>query len=184
MKARILALVLIASSLGCLRHRGWFTPQDPNVQMLSHDSIMVGGPIDGPTFRALKIAADDFFPAWGGPRACIDTPEAYKYYAVRRGEIVYVALLQDPRYCGREYSSLDSGARYAISVDGHILRRMLDGEPESDTPEEGGFDAGGSEAVLLDGGAEAIDVTVPSGVQVSFPVLADAGTPSPDAGTP
>jgi len=184
MKARVLVLLLLACSLGCLHHRRWFEPQDSNVPMLSHDSIMVGGPIDGPTFRALKVAADDFFPTWTGPRACIDRPEAYKYYAVRRGEIIYVAMLQDPSSCGRAYPSLDSGARYAISVDGRILRRLLDGEPDSDTLEDAGFDAGGSEPVFLDGGAEAVDVTVPQEAGVSFPVFTDAGSPSPDAGTP
>ncbi|HEX8434413.1 hypothetical protein [Archangium sp.] len=182
MKARVFALLLMAISLGCLRHRGWLEPRDSDVRMLSYDSIMLGGSIDGPTFRALKVAADDFFPAWGGPRACIDTPEAYKYYVVRRGEIIYVALLQDPSYCGRPYPSLDSGARYAIRVDGLILRRLLDGEP--DTLADGGLDAGGSEPVFLDGGDEAVDVTVPPDARVSFPVFADAGSPSPDAGSP
>src|SRR5688500_4274390 len=108
MKAKSFALLFMVVSLGCLRHRGWFEPQDSSVRMPSYDSIMVGGLIDGPTLRALKIATDDFFPAWGPPRACIDTPEAHRYYAVRRGDIVYVAILQDPSYCGRAYSSLDS----------------------------------------------------------------------------
>lgn len=184
MKAKVCALLLMAISLGCLHRRGWFEPRDPNIRMPSYDSIMAGGPIDGPTLRALKVATDDFFPAWVGPRACIDTPEAYTYYAVRRGEIIYVALLQNPGYCGRTSSSLDSGARYAIGVDGRILNRLLDGEPEPDAWEDGGVDAGGAEPVFLDGGAEAIDVTVPPDVQTGFLFFTDAGTPSPDAGTP
>ncbi len=35
--------------------------------------------------------------------------------------------------------------------------------------EDGCFDAGGSEPVILDGGVEAVDVTVPPDVLVSFP---------------
>ena len=133
-----------------------------------------------PDASRLKVAADDFFPAWGLPRACIDTPEAHRYYAVRHGEIIYVAILQDPGHCGRTYSSLDSGGRYAISVDGHILRRLIGDEPEQGfTEEDGGVEPG-----FLDGGASAIDVTVPPDAQVRFPFLADAGSPSPDAGTP
>ncbi|MFY0564457.1 hypothetical protein ACN28E_11450 [Archangium lansingense] len=145
---------------------------------------MAGGPIDGPTLRALQVAVSDFFPGWGPPRACIDTPEAHKYYAVRRGERIYVAILQDPSYCGREHSSLDSGVRYAISVDGLILRRLLDGEPELDTPGDGGFEEGSSEPVSLDGGTPAIDVTVPPEARTSFPVSASGGSPPPDGGTP
>lgn len=95
-----------------------------------------------------------------------------------------MAILQNPSYCGRAYSSLDSGVRYAISVDGRILRRLLDGEPEIDTPENGGAEDAGSEPASLDGGATAIDVTVPPGTRVSFPVSADGGSPLSDGGTP
>lgn len=179
MKANIFVLLPIVIALGCISHRDWFQRQDSSIQMLSYDSITRGALIDGPTLRALQVAADDFFPSWGLPRACIDTPEAHRYYAIRRGEIIYVAILQDPGYCGRAYSSLDSGVRYAISVDGRILRRLLDGEPDLNAPAEGG-----AEPVILDGGAAAIDVTVPLDARVSFPASADAGTSSPDGGTP
>jgi hypothetical protein len=180
MKAKRFALLLIVISVGCLHHRAWLEHQDSSVRMPSYDSIMAGASIDGPTLRALKVASDDFFPAWGLPRACIDTPEAHRYYAVRRDDIIYVAILQDPSYCDRAYSSLDSGGRYAISVDGRLLRRLLDGEPELGSLNEDG----GSEPVVLDGGAAAIDVTVPPDARVSFPIGADAGNPSPDAGMP
>jgi hypothetical protein len=146
--------------------------------MLRYDSIFAGTSIDGSTLKAIKVAADDFFSAYV-PRACIDTPEAHRYYAVRRGETIYVAIVQDPAYCGRAYHSLDSGVRYAISVDGRILRRLLDGEPDLNTPADGG-----AEPVILDGGTATIDVTVPPDARVGFPVSADAGVPSPDAGTP
>jgi hypothetical protein len=184
MKTKSFAILLIAISMGCLHHRDWLQHQDSRILMPDYHAIMAGGPIDGPTLRALQIAANDFFPAWGPLRACIDTPEAHRYYAVRRDEVIYVAILQDPSYCGRAYSSLDSGVRYAISVDGRILRRLLNGEPELDTPEAGGVEDAGSEPASLDGGATAIDVTVPPEARVSFPVFADGGSPSPDGGTP
>lgn len=184
MKTKSLALLLIVVSAGCLHHRGWLQHQDSSVRMPGYDAIMAGAPIDGPTLRALQVAANDFFPAWGPLRACIDTPEAHKYYAVRRGEVIYVAILQDPGYCGRAHSSLDSGVRYAISVDGRILRRLLDGEPEMDAPTEDSAEDGGSVPAIQDGGATELDVTVPPGAQVSFPVFADGGTPSSDGGTP
>ncbi|HYO65216.1 MAG TPA: hypothetical protein VEU33_03970, partial [Archangium sp.] len=171
MKTKSLALLLVAVSVGCLHHRGWLQHQDPSIRMPGYDAIMAGAPIDGPTLRALQVATHDFFPAWGPPRACIDTPEAHKYYAVRRGELIYVAILQDPGYCGRTHSSLDSGVRYAISVDGRILHRLLDDEPELNTPEEGRIEDGGSEPIRMDGGATAIDVIVPPDARVSFPVL-------------
>lgn len=179
MKAKRLLLLPIVIALGCIHPRDWFQPQDSSIQMLSYDSIFAGTPIDGSMLKALKIAADNFFSARGTARACIDTPEAHRYYAVRSGEIIYVAIVQDPAYCGRAYHSLDSGVRYAISVDGRILRRLLDGEPDLYAPEDGG-----AEPVILDGGTAAIDVTVPPDARVSFPVSADAGIPSPDAGTP
>lgn len=176
MKTKSFALLLIVISMGCLHHRGWLQHQDSSVPMPGYDAIVASAPIDGPTLRALQVAASDFFPAWGPPRACIDTPEAHSYYAVRRGELIYVAILQNPGYCGRAHSSLDSGVRYAISVDGRILRRLLDGEPDLDTPEDGG--------VSLGEGATAIDVTVPPEARVSFPVTADGDTPPVDGGSP
>ncbi|WNG55065.1 hypothetical protein F0U59_09955 [Archangium gephyra] len=184
MKVKSLALPLIFISVGCLHHRGWLQNQDPSIRMPGYDAIMAGAPIDGPTLRALQVATNDFFPSWGPLRACIDTPEAHKYYAVRRGEVIYVAILQNPGYCGRAHSSLDSGVRYAIGADGRILRRLLDGEPALDTLEEDGVEDGGPAPTGLDGGTTAIDVTVPPDARVSFPVVADGGIPSPDGGTP
>lgn len=184
MKTKSLAILLIAISMGCIHRRGWLQHQDSRIPMPDYHAIMTGGPIDGPTLRALQLAANDFFPSWGPLRACIDTPEAHRYYAVRRDEVIYVAILQDPGYCGRAYSSLDSGVRYAISVDGRILRRLLDGEPELDTPEDGGAEDAGSEPASLDGGATVIDVTIPPDARVSFPGSVDGGSPSPDGGTP
>ena len=186
MRAGGFALLLTLAALGCPRQRGWPQQQEPGLGMPGYEAIMAGTAIDGPTLRALEVAAADFFPAQDAPRACIDTPAAHKFYAVRNGEVIYIAILQDPAYCGRAYPSLDAGVRYAISLDGRILRRLLDGEPDLATGQADAED-GGTDSTLLDGdgGATSIDVSVPPASQVSFPVLADAGgTPSTDAGVP
>ncbi|MFP2929822.1 hypothetical protein ACLESO_32445 [Pyxidicoccus sp. 3LG] len=165
-------LLSIGLALGCVRHHAWRQQLAPSLPMPSYDVIMEGTVIDGPTLRALQVAADDFFPASSTPQACIDTPEAHRYYAVRHGEVIYVAILQEPSHCGRAHPSLDAGARYAIGVDGRILRRLLDGEPDFGVPEENG-----PEPVVLDGGAADIDVTVSPDAGSGFPGLAeDAGT--------
>ncbi|KFA91823.1 hypothetical protein [Archangium violaceum] len=49
---------------------------------------------------------------------------------IRRGDIIFVYISEDPEYCGRKYPALDSGVKYAISTEGRILRRLLDGQPE------------------------------------------------------
>ena len=181
MKTKSLALLLVGLSVGCFHHRNRWPPRDPSIRMPDHEAIRRGPPIDGPTLRALQLAADDFFPAWGPLRACVDTPEAHTYHAVRYDEIIYVAISQDPGYCGRSYAALDSGARYAISVEGRILQRLLDGEPEPDVPGED-VEEGDSETAVLDGGTQTIDVTVPPGTQTGFPLSVDGGSSSPDGG--
>jgi hypothetical protein len=182
MKTQSLVLLLVSLSMGC-RHRGWFQHQDSSVRMPGYESLLQGAPIDGPTLRALQVAADDFFPAWGPLRACIDTPEAHKYYAIRRGEVVYVAIVQNPGHCDRTYSSLDSGVRYAISVDGRILRRLLDGEPEAGSASDD-IEDGTAGAAIQESGTAEIDVTIPSDARVQFPVPTDGGNPPSDGGTP
>ena len=184
-KTRLLALLLTGLFMGCPHHRGWFRHEDPSIQMLEPEAIMVGSPIDGPTLRALQIATHDFFPTWGPLRACIDTPEAHKYYALRRGNIIYVAIAPDPDYCGRTHAVFDAGVRYAISIDGRILRRLLDGEPGSNATDEEDMELQDSGSVLLDAGAMDIDVTPSVDAQSDFPPLRDGGPgPTPDGGLP
>lgn len=185
MKARSFALLLVLLSFGCPRPRRWVEQQDPSVRMPGYDAIMAGASIDGPSLRALEVAANDYFPAGGAPRACIDTPEAHRFYAVRSGDVIYVAILQDPAHCGRAYPSLDAGARYAISADGRLLRRLLAGEPDSNTAQDSPRDGGSMPDTPGQGdGGASIDVSIPPDARVSFPGLADAGTALPDAGMP
>lgn len=166
-------LLSIGLALACIRRHDSREQQAPSLQMPSYNVIMEGTVIDGPTLRALQVAVDDFFPESSGPRACIDTPEAHRYYALRRAEVIYVAILQEPSHCGRAHPSLDAGARYAIGIDGRILRRLLGREPDLAVPEESG-----SLPVVLDGGAADIDVTTTPSAGSGFPGLfKEAGAP-------
>jgi hypothetical protein len=63
-------------------------------------------------------------------RSCGNRQEAQRYRVIRQGNIIFVRIDEDTAFCGGGYLSLDSGAKYAISTDGRILRRLVDGEPE------------------------------------------------------
>jgi hypothetical protein len=51
--------------------------------------------------------------------------EAHTYRFIRQGDIIFIYIEEDLKYCGRQYPALDSGAKYAISRDGRILRRVI-----------------------------------------------------------
>lgn len=87
--------------------------------------------LDGELLRAVTIAANDFLPPGSKERPCGSRQEAQRYRVIRQGNIFFIYIYEDPTYCGRKYLALDSGAKYAISTDGRILRRVLDGEPEA-----------------------------------------------------
>jgi hypothetical protein len=140
MKTPILALVL-AGTLSCIR-----SPHTPRVAVengpsiafppfFAYSSIEVGAPgqayvLDGATLQAIRIAIDDFLPPGGKERPCWNRPETQRYRVIRQGDIIFVRIDEDPEACGMQYVPLDTGVRYAISTDGRILRRLLDGEPE------------------------------------------------------
>lgn len=86
--------------------------------------------LDGEMLRALAIAADDLLPPSDKPRSCANKQEAHLYRVIRQANIIFVYIYQNPSYCGPEALMLDSGAKYAISTDGRILRRVLDGQLE------------------------------------------------------
>lgn len=181
MKRFLMAATLIALSSECVRPT-WRSQQDSTVKMPRLDETTGALVVDGPVLQALRVAADDFLPPTYKPRACADTQTAFKYFASRRGNVIFVRIEENPSYCGAKYHSLDSGARYAISSDGRILRRVLDGEAE--TPFE-------SEAhSVRDGGTELIDVTALPGASPPWSAGADAGAteqpslPPPDGGVP
>jgi len=95
--------------------------------------------LDGVTLRAIAIAANDFLPPSKANSPCFDRQEAHVYRVIRQSEIIFIRIDENPKYCGRKYGRLDSGAKYAISIDGRILRRVLDGMGEYLGPIDGGI---------------------------------------------
>jgi hypothetical protein len=140
MRMRDLASVLAVTLLGCARSQ--HPPpaaigDDRSIifpQFFAQDVTVVGadgGPyeLDGEMLRALMIVANDFAPPGGPDQPCWSGPEANSYRIIRQGNILFVYAHEDHKYCNRPYPSFDSGAKYAISTDGRILRRVIDGQP-------------------------------------------------------
>jgi hypothetical protein len=84
--------------------------------------------LDGETLRAISVAAQDLLPPVSKSTPCGSRLEARRYRVIRQGSIIFVRIDESPAYCGRMGPSMDSGANYAISTDGRILRRVIDGE--------------------------------------------------------
>lgn len=83
--------------------------------------------VDGYTLQAIRIAADDFLSPDPGVASCRAKQVSHRYQAQREGDIIFVRIDFKPENCGRKIGMLDSGATYAIGVDGRILRRFIDG---------------------------------------------------------
>jgi hypothetical protein len=83
--------------------------------------------LDGYTLQAIRIAADDFLEPDPRDLPCRDKQVSYRYQARREGDVIFVRIEFKPENCGRTIGMLDDGVTYAISVDGQILRRALDG---------------------------------------------------------
>jgi hypothetical protein len=86
--------------------------------------------LGGVVLQAIMIAANDFLPPSAKERPREDRQEAHRYRVIRQGNVIFIRIDEDPAFCGGGYVPLDSGAKYAISTDGRILRRVVDGEPE------------------------------------------------------
>ncbi|MBN1204589.1 MAG: hypothetical protein JXB05_06660 [Myxococcaceae bacterium] len=86
--------------------------------------------LEGVVLQAVMIAANDFLPPSAKERPCWDRQEAHRYRVIRQGNVIFIRIDEDPASCGGGYVPLDSGAKYAVSTDGRILRRVVDGEPE------------------------------------------------------
>jgi hypothetical protein len=125
--------------------------------------------LDGETLRALSIAANDFLPSHIQDPACWNKQEAQFYRVIRQGDIFFVSIRENPAHCGLSSPALDSGAKYAISADGRILRRVLDGQPE-----EPGL------SVNFDGGPRGVPARpgVPPGYDAIWDTKPDASTPA------
>lgn len=130
--------------------------------------------LDGVMLRAVMIAANDFLPPGDESQPCWDRQEAYRYRVIRQGDIIFVRIIEDLEYCGLQYVSVDTGARYAISTDGRILRRLIGAEPEggsSGQPPDAG--ERGTAQEQHDGGSP----PVPSESTPLPPARPDGGSP-------
>lgn len=132
--------VLIALS-GCARAPGPLsTPAENDLSILFPVSIGQGVvtvgergmtyQLNGEVLRALRIVEQDLFPPDNTERPCWAKPEAHTYRFIRQGDILFVYVEEDPSYCHRQAPAMDSGAKYAISADGRILRRVVGSEPD------------------------------------------------------
>jgi hypothetical protein len=152
---RTILLLLAVSLLGC----GYLQSLFPQRVLVEDDRSIVfprffervpievgagGEPyeLDGEMLRALVIAANDYTPPDLKNLPCHDRQEAQFYRVIRQGSTIFVYIYENHAYCGNPYPMRHSGGRYAISTDGRILRRLLDGQPERplepETPDDGG----------------------------------------------
>jgi hypothetical protein len=194
MRTRVLLLALALLSWTCVR------PLGPSLAPLEDDKSIVFPPffdraasavglegevyeLDGETLRAVAIAANDLLPPSDKPRSCPNRQEAHFYRVIRQGDIIFVYVYQDPAYCGIQDLMLDSGAKYAISTDGRILRRVLDGQPEGPAGVEN-FDDGGLGVPSRPGVTPAYDAIWNKPPPSPTPQVQDGGLMQPVDGGP
>lgn len=94
----------------------------PTIVMGEHGKTYA---LDGVMLRALMVAANDFIPPAAEARPCWASVEAHEFQVIRQADRVFVSIYVDPTHCGYQVAMLDAGAKYAISADGRILRRVL-----------------------------------------------------------
>ncbi|WNG51424.1 hypothetical protein F0U60_50315 [Archangium minus] len=138
---RNLPLVLVVCLSGCILRNLFQPPAPPQYdnsivfpRFFEQEAVEIGAKdepyeLDGVTLRAITIAANDFLPIGAKNPPCENRQEAQRYRVIRRGDILFVYIYEDYEYCGNPMP-LDSGAKYAISTDGRILQRIIDGQPE------------------------------------------------------
>ncbi|RKH55441.1 hypothetical protein [Corallococcus llansteffanensis] len=131
--------------------------------------------LEGAVLRALTLAADDFLPEGRTGLPCTERQASHVFRVIQREGIIFVRIDEDPAACGQEHPGLDSGARYAISRDGRILRRVLDGMEPYTAP----VDAGAFEKAEL-GVSPSFDPQRPA----PLPFLGPSDAGAPDAQTP
>lgn len=179
-----LSLALIASLTGCMRTRSLAPMEDDKSiifpQFFENSPISVGEhdapyELDGQVVHALALAANDYLPQGDEKVPCSNRQEAQFYRVIRKGDIIFIYIYENHAYCGRQYPARESGAKYAISTDGRILRRVLDGLPDSPpspaatAPEDGGFSA---------------ELGVSPTFEATWNAPRDGGTGPADAGSP
>jgi hypothetical protein len=192
-KALLLMLALPLS--GCVRgSRPAEREDDPSIvfpSFFEQAAVEVGASgtpyeLDGATLRALSLAADDFLPPDDPRPACWEQPASHRYRIIREEYVIFVRIDEDPEACGRQAPALHSGASYAISVDGRILRRVLDGQPDLNAlPDSTDADDAG---VLAPPGMSSQAPATPGEASPAEPAPTPDGgptpTPAPDGGQP
>jgi hypothetical protein len=141
MRTRALTLMLAVCTASCVRNpfpAKVLVEDDRTVSFPAfHErpATSVGEPgkhytWDGELLQAVLIATNDFLPRRTRNTPCGDRLETQRYHVIREGTVIFVYIYEDESRCDGGYVSLDSGARYAISAEGRILRRIFDGQPE------------------------------------------------------
>jgi hypothetical protein len=102
--------------------------QDMRIQLPVFDgTLKPEAVLDGLLLQAIRIAADDLLPPEEPDLPCIYQKSSYGYQALRQGDLIFVRIDFNPQNCGGSIGMLDGGATYAISLQGTILRRAIDG---------------------------------------------------------
>ncbi|RKH94603.1 hypothetical protein D7Y27_28820 [Corallococcus sp. AB004] len=154
MRKRTLFIVSGLMLGGCMKaHRPSLAESEPSLVFPSFSSPgeAVGSPgrtyaLDGSVLRALSLAVADFLPPPTPSTPCWDRPESHRYRILRESGVIFIRIEEEPAACGQQVPALHSGARYAFSDDGRLLRRLIDGEPEQvpngmSSPDDAGEDA-------------------------------------------
>jgi hypothetical protein len=155
-----------------------------------HDSPAIqvgetGAPyqLDGITLRAIMIAANDYIPPGTQEQDCLDRQEAQLYRVIRQGDIIFVSVSFNFSFCKPRAYPLDGGARYAISTDGRILRRLVGIEPDGFPREEHHGESIPVPNHLVGSSFEDIRAWMrDAGVPDAGVPVADGGVPTPDGG--
>jgi hypothetical protein len=186
---RMLSLLATLMLVGCPRHAPSRLEEDKSIvfpEFYAQFPVAVGKPgqvyeLDGVTLKALMIALTDRYPPEAQARSCWNRPESQEYRIIRQGDIIFVSLGPDPAACSPSMILFDSGVEYAISVDGRILRRRFDGEPNG--PLEP-LDAGAQESFAEPVPYNMIGVGSAEPVGPLPPFLRRDGGVRPNAGQP
>ncbi len=155
MRVLRISLVFAITLVGCGYVRGLFTHRVPAKEDTSivfprffeRAPVEVGArnepyEMDGEMLRALAVASNDYIPPDDRDLPCPSRREAQFYRVIRQENIIFVYIYENHAYCGRQYPVRHAGAKYAISTDGRILRRLIGDQPEGpigpEKPQDGG----------------------------------------------
>jgi hypothetical protein len=142
---RKLPLLAVIFLTHCARNSGPLSPQPEEDRSIVFPKFFERFPttitqpgelyqLDGVVLAAIATAANDFAPKDRKNIPCWDRQEAYNYQFIRQGDIIFVRIDHNTDYCEHNLLIFDGGAQYAISLDGRILRRVFDGEPDGVSP--------------------------------------------------